>query len=161
MWKQKYANFRDTITFLGYVITQVGVEKDLSKVWAVTECSLPTMIKELQHFLGFANFYRRFIWNYSLIATSLTTLLWGKHKRLHWTQTAKVAFKGLKASFTTAPILKHPHPKVPFLVKVDASSCGIEMVKEDFPLCLLLSEADICENRGLLSSLSGSIGSKG
>lgn len=52
---------RDTIMFLGYVISQKGVEVDESKVEAVTNWPKPTTVKELQRFLGFANFYRRFI----------------------------------------------------------------------------------------------------
>ncbi|KAK3569596.1 hypothetical protein QTP86_002532 [Hemibagrus guttatus] len=50
-----------TITFLGYVISRQGVEMDLTKVQAVTEWPNPTTVKELQRFLGFANFYRCFI----------------------------------------------------------------------------------------------------
>ncbi|KAK3544440.1 hypothetical protein QTP86_012423 [Hemibagrus guttatus] len=52
---------RTTITFLGYVISWQGVEMDLTKVHAVTEWPNPTTVKELQRFLGFANFYQRFI----------------------------------------------------------------------------------------------------
>ncbi|KAK3513350.1 hypothetical protein QTP70_012355 [Hemibagrus guttatus] len=47
---------RATIKFLGYMISQQGVKMDLSKVHAVTEWPEPTMVKELQRFLGFANF---------------------------------------------------------------------------------------------------------
>ncbi|KAK3545186.1 hypothetical protein QTP70_001764 [Hemibagrus guttatus] len=66
---------RTTITFLGYVILQQGVEMDLTKVQAVTEWPNPTTVKELQRFLRFANFYRRFIRNYSSVAGPLTSLL--------------------------------------------------------------------------------------
>ncbi|KAK3549364.1 hypothetical protein QTP70_035069 [Hemibagrus guttatus] len=64
---------RTTITFLGYVISQQGVKMDLTKVRAVTEWPNPTTIMELQRFLGFANFYRCFIWNYSSVAGPLTS----------------------------------------------------------------------------------------
>ncbi|KAK3536301.1 hypothetical protein QTP86_002173, partial [Hemibagrus guttatus] len=57
-----------TITFLGYVILRQGVKMDLTKVRTVTEWPNPTTIKELQQFLGFANFYGRFIQNYSSMA---------------------------------------------------------------------------------------------
>ncbi|KAK3506442.1 hypothetical protein QTP70_017059, partial [Hemibagrus guttatus] len=99
-----------TVTFLGYVISQQGVEMDAVKVQAVTEWSTPTMVRELQRFLGFANFYRRFIRNYSSVAGPLTSLLRGKPKRLAWTDQARAAFQQLKDSFTTAPILRHPDP---------------------------------------------------
>ena len=115
-------------TFLGYKISHKGVEMDNGKVEAVTEWPRPTTLKELQRFLGFANFYRRFIRNYSSIAAPLTSLLKGKPKKLSWTQSAQTAFETLKTSFTTAPILKHPDPELPFIVEVDASDFGIGAV---------------------------------
>lgn len=56
-------------SFLGYHIGHQGVKMDESKVKAVTEWPQPSTLKELQRFLGFANFYRRFIRNYSMIAS--------------------------------------------------------------------------------------------
>ncbi|KAK3538674.1 hypothetical protein QTP86_012137 [Hemibagrus guttatus] len=119
---------RTTVTFLGYVISHRGVEMDINKVRAVTEWSAPSTIRELQRFLGFANFYRRFIRNYSSVAAPLTSLLRGKPKRLNWTNQAWAAFQQLKNSFTTAPILCHPDPDRPFVVEVDASSSGLGAV---------------------------------
>lgn len=81
---------------------------DQTKVTAVTTWPEPTNIKELQHFLGFTNFYRRFIHHYNTIAEPLTSLLKGKPKKLLWSDQARDAFEKLKASFTTAPILRHP-----------------------------------------------------
>ncbi|KAI2647139.1 Transposon Tf2-6 polyprotein [Labeo rohita] len=51
-----------------------------------------------------------------------------KPKKLYWTEEAGHAFDKLKASFTSAPILKHPDPELPFIVEVDASDCGIGAV---------------------------------
>ncbi|KAK3507847.1 hypothetical protein QTP70_001407 [Hemibagrus guttatus] len=76
---------RTTVTFLGYVISRQGVKMDVVKVRAVTEWPAPATVQELQHFLGFTNFYRRFIRNYSSVAGPLTSLLRGKPKRLAWT----------------------------------------------------------------------------
>ncbi|KAK3521465.1 hypothetical protein QTP70_005776 [Hemibagrus guttatus] len=89
-----------TITFLGYVISQQGVEMDHTKVHAVTEWPNTTTIKELQWFLGFTNFYRHFIQNYSSVAGPLTSLLRGKPRRLSWSDQAQAAFSNLKDSFT-------------------------------------------------------------
>ncbi|KAK3568298.1 hypothetical protein QTP86_003141 [Hemibagrus guttatus] len=84
--KPEKCEFHQTMmTFLGYVITRQGVEMDLTKVHAVTEWPSPTTVKELQWFLGFANFYRHFIRNYSSVAGPLTSLLRGKPRRLAWT----------------------------------------------------------------------------
>ncbi|KAK3515960.1 hypothetical protein QTP86_004678 [Hemibagrus guttatus] len=115
------------MSFLGYVITRQGVEMDVSKVQAVTEWPSPSTVKELQRFLGFANFYRRFIRNYSSVVGPLTSLLKGKPRRLAWTDQAQAqaAFQQLKECFTTAPILRHPNPDFPFVLEVDASSSGL------------------------------------
>ncbi|KAK3515261.1 hypothetical protein QTP70_013039 [Hemibagrus guttatus] len=119
---------RTTVTFLGYVISRQGVEMNVVKVQAVTEWSSPTTVQELQRFLGFANFYRRFIRNYSSVAGPLTSLLSGKPKRLAWMDQARAAFQQLKDCFTTAPILRHPDPDLPFMVEVGASSSGLRAV---------------------------------
>ncbi|KAL0164208.1 hypothetical protein M9458_039961, partial [Cirrhinus mrigala] len=85
-------------------------------------------VKELQCFLGFSNFYRRFIQNYSSITAPLTSLLRGKPKTLIWNPTAREAFQWLKEIFSTAPLLHHPDPKLPFTVEVDASTTGVGAV---------------------------------
>ncbi|KAK3512381.1 hypothetical protein QTP70_007448 [Hemibagrus guttatus] len=119
---------RTMVTFLGYVSSRRGVEMDMAKVRAVTDWPAPTTVWELQRFLGFANFYRRFIWNYSSVAGLLTSFLRGKPKRLAWTDQARAAFQQLKDCFTSAPILRHPDPDLPFVVEVDASSSGLGAV---------------------------------
>ncbi|KAK3539567.1 hypothetical protein QTP70_010278 [Hemibagrus guttatus] len=116
------------MTFLGYVIMRQGVEMAVTKVQVVTEWPSPTTVQELQRFLGFANFYRRFIRNYSSVAGPLTSLLKGKPRRLAWMDQAQAAFLQLKDCFTMAPILRHPDPDLPFMVEVDASSSGIGAV---------------------------------
>ncbi|KAK3566079.1 hypothetical protein QTP86_025539 [Hemibagrus guttatus] len=65
---------RSVVTFLGYMISHQGVEMDTVKVQAVTEWPEPPTVWELQRFLGFANFYRRFIRNYTSVAGPLTSL---------------------------------------------------------------------------------------
>ncbi|KAK3536584.1 hypothetical protein QTP86_013781, partial [Hemibagrus guttatus] len=119
---------RTTVTFLGYVISRQGVEMDVVKVRAVTEWPAPATVRELQHFLSFANFYQRFICNYSSVAGPLTLLLRGKPKRLAWMDQARAAFQQLKNCFTTSPILRHPDPDLPFVVEVDASNSGLRAV---------------------------------
>ncbi|KAK3514314.1 hypothetical protein QTP70_013800 [Hemibagrus guttatus] len=101
---------------------------DTVKVQAVTDWPAPTTVWELQRLLGFANFCRQFIRNYSSVAGPLTSLLSGKPKRLAWTDQARAAFQQLKDCFTTAPILRHPDPDLPFVVEVDASSSGLGAV---------------------------------
>ncbi|KAK3524539.1 hypothetical protein QTP70_029852 [Hemibagrus guttatus] len=127
--KPEKCEFHQTmITFLGYVTTRQGVAMDLTKVQVVTQWPSPTSVKELQRFLGFANFYRRFIHNYRSVVGPLTSLLREKPRRLAWTDQAQAAFLQLKDCFTTAPILRHPDPDLPFVLEVDASSSGIGAV---------------------------------
>ncbi|KAI2644826.1 Transposon Tf2-8 polyprotein [Labeo rohita] len=125
---EKYEFHVHQTSFLGYHISHQGVKMDSSKIQAVTEWPQPTTVKELQCFLGFANFYRRFIHNYSMVAAPLTSLLKGKPSKLAWTEMASQGFASLKERFTSAPILKHPDPNLPFIVEVDASDCGIGAV---------------------------------
>ncbi|KAI4903527.1 hypothetical protein NFI96_007480 [Prochilodus magdalenae] len=97
-----------SVSFLGYVISPAGVVMDDRKVEAVVNWPRPHAIRELQRFLGFANFYRRFIRNYSAVAAPLTSLLKGNAKSLKWTLQAESAFADLKQRFTTAPLTETP-----------------------------------------------------
>ncbi|KAL0190182.1 hypothetical protein M9458_012880 [Cirrhinus mrigala] len=99
-----------------------------TKVRAVVNWPQPTTVNELQRFLRFANFYRRFIHNFSSISTPLTSMIKGGRQWLSWTPPAVLAFQELKHRFTTAPILHHPDPDREFIVEVDASSTGIGAV---------------------------------
>ncbi|MGL5200451.1 MAG: RNase H-like domain-containing protein, partial [Aeromonas veronii] len=127
--KLEKCEFHQTSTaFLGYIISAEGVAMDDQKVQAVVNWPIPTTIKELQRFLGFANFYRRFIRNFSLVATPLTSMLRKGGSGLMWSTAASEAFQKLKCLFTTAPILHHPDPEQEFIVEVDTSSTGIGAV---------------------------------
>ncbi len=76
--KMEKCEFHQTqISFLGYIISSEGVAMDDKKVQSVLNWPQPKTVKELQRFLGFANFYRRFIRNFSTIAAPLTSLLRG------------------------------------------------------------------------------------
>ena len=60
---------------MGFIVTTSKIEIDPSKVEAVRDWPEPTTVKETQSFLGFANFYRRFIKDYSKVAALLTNLI--------------------------------------------------------------------------------------
>ncbi|ROL51528.1 Transposon Tf2-9 polyprotein [Anabarilius grahami] len=119
---------QSSVQFLGYTIDHSGIRMDERKVESITNWPEPSTIKELQCFLGFANFYRRFIMNYSSITHPFTNLLRHKPKSLSWTPAATNAFNHLKEAFTTAPLLVHPNPELPFVVEVDASTTGVGAV---------------------------------
>ncbi|KAL0147889.1 hypothetical protein M9458_056810 [Cirrhinus mrigala] len=125
---EKCTFHQSTIQFLGYEISPKGIQVDERKVDAIKSWPIPTSVKELQRFLGFSNFYRRFIHNYSAIISPLTDLLKGRPKSLSWTPEANLAMRTLRQAFTSAPLLVHPDPEKPFVVEVDASTSGVGAV---------------------------------
>ncbi|KAL0174051.1 hypothetical protein M9458_030019 [Cirrhinus mrigala] len=118
----------DKISFLGYVISPEGVSMDEQKVNAVLNWPRPKTLKELQRFLGFSNFYRRFIRHFSTVAAPLAAMVKRGTSRLTWSEPALQAFNDLRQRFTSAPVLHHPDPDKPFIVEVDASSTGVGAV---------------------------------
>ncbi|KAJ8333610.1 hypothetical protein SKAU_G00416180 [Synaphobranchus kaupii] len=113
-----------SVPFLGFIIEEGSIRADPAKVKAVTEWPQPSSRKHLQQFLGFANFYRRFIRNYSVIAAPLTKLT-STSVPFCWNPEAQQAFEQLKARFSSAPILCHPDTSRQFTVEVDASDTGV------------------------------------
>jgi len=77
-----------------------------TKVKTIQEWPEPKKIKDIQSFLGFANFYRCFIFNYSDIVIPLTHLT-RKDTPWNFNDKCKVAFNTLKQAFTSAPILTY------------------------------------------------------
>jgi RNase H-like domain found in reverse transcriptase/Reverse transcriptase (RNA-dependent DNA polymerase)/Integrase zinc binding domain/Chromo (CHRromatin Organisation MOdifier) domain/Integrase core domain len=108
------------VPFVGFLVSDTGIRMDPAKVKAVTEWPQPQSVHDIQVFLGFANFYRRFIDNYSDIVKPLTTLL-RKDVVFRWGNESQHAFETLKTAFTTAPILRHFDISQPAVVEVDAS----------------------------------------
>ena len=84
----------------------------------------PISRKELQRFLGFANFYRRFIRYYSSVATPLTALT-SNTSPFAWTSKAEATFLDLKTHFSSAPVLTLPDTGKQFVVEVDTSDTGV------------------------------------
>ncbi len=117
-----------TVSFLGFIVSSGNVQMDPGKIQAVLNWPQSCSVKEVQRFLGFANFYRRFIRNFSAIAEPLTTLTKKASSPFKWTERACHAFDRLKQLFTSAPILTLPDPELPFVVEVDASGVGVGAV---------------------------------
>ncbi len=117
-----------TVSFLGFILSCGSVQMDPSKVCAVLEWPHPDSLKQVQRFLGFANFYRRFIRGFSSIADPLTALTRRSGTPFQWTEKANQAFERLKQLFTSTPILTLPDPELPFIIEVDASDMGVGAV---------------------------------
>jgi hypothetical protein len=105
-----------------------GVEMESDCISAVGNWPTPTTVKEVQRFLGFANYYRRFIQGFGQVAAPITSLLKGGPVRLQWSAEADRDFGRLKALFTDAPVLAHPDPSLAFIVEVDSSEAGVGAV---------------------------------
>jgi len=90
----------------GYIITTKGIRMDLEKVSCVLGWETPKNVIDVQCFLGFANFYRRFIKDYSKVATPLTRMTkkeGGKYLPFVWGPEQQAAIDLLKKVFTSAP----------------------------------------------------------
>ena len=94
----------EKITFLGFVISAVGIKMDLAKVEAIHNWGAPKYVMDVQCFLGFANFHRRFIHRYSEMCQPLFELL-KKDTPFIWSPQCETVFKELKIAFTSTPIL--------------------------------------------------------
>jgi hypothetical protein len=94
---------------------------DPAKVMAVKEWEAPGKHKEVQVFLGFANFYQRFIRNYSRVVQPLNKLT-KKLMPFDWGPNQKQAFAELKQAFTTSPVLAHFDYEKDIVLGTDASS---------------------------------------
>ena len=137
------------VEFLGYIVTPKGVVMDPVRVQTIQEWPEPESYRDVQVFLGFANFYRRFIHDYSDVARHLSDHIaeasrdpargakgskaakktkkgptkW--HRPWTWPGEVQEAFRELRAKFTEAPLLRHFDPDQPLMVITDASNFAL------------------------------------
>ncbi|KAJ1038883.1 hypothetical protein NDA10_003520 [Ustilago hordei] len=116
-----------TVEFLGYIIKPMGIEMDPEKVRTVKEWPMPESIHDIQRFLGFANFYRRFIAHFARIAKPLTALVKPieRFKKFELPEEAQQAFHKLIQAFTSAGVLQHFDYHLPTRLETDASDFAI------------------------------------
>ncbi|CAI5485838.1 unnamed protein product [Closterium sp. Naga37s-1] len=101
------------VQFLGHMVSAEGVHVDPRKIEAVKKWKVPENVKELQQFLGFANYYNRFVPQYAKIAAPLTDLL-KKDTPFKWDTPHQQAMEQLQTALTTAPILLEEFHDVPY-----------------------------------------------
>ncbi|KAJ8495689.1 hypothetical protein ONZ45_g12751 [Pleurotus djamor] len=112
--------FKQTkIEYLGVVVSEGKVEMDPAKIAGVAEWPEPQNQTELQSFLGFVNFYRRFMKDYSHIARPLFDIQ--NAKEWTWTGRERTAFKQIKGLITSEPILAAPIESRPWRLEADSS----------------------------------------
>lgn len=114
----------EKIKILGHVVSAEGISPDPDKILAVSEFPIPKNVKDVQSFLGLANYYRKFVKSFADIARPLT-LLTRKNVKFDWQADQQVAFDTLKNCLTKAPVLSHFRPDLPIELHTDASGYGI------------------------------------
>src|SRR5882724_439977 len=113
--------------YLGYMLSPEGLTMAPYKVQIIQDWPEPQKVKDIQSFLGFANFYCRFIFGYSEITVPLTCLT-RKGTPWRFTDECRSAFEALKKAFTTAPVLTHWIPDTQITVETDASNYALAAV---------------------------------
>ena len=119
------------VKYLGMIITTKGIKMDPAKVATIVNWPQLKGIKDVQAFLGLANFYRRFIRGFSRLARPLTNLT-RKNTPFNWNEKCMKAFSQLKTMFTTAPVLAHYDPRLQSVVEVDASDYCVSGILSQF-----------------------------
>ena len=116
-----------SVVFLGYQISQDGLKMDPEKVSALSKWTTPRNLREVQSFLGFANFYRRFIPNFAATSHPLTNLT-RKGTPFVWNEPQASAFSSLLSAFAAPTVLAHPDFTLPFVLEADSSDYALGSV---------------------------------
>lgn len=112
------------MSFLGHVISSIGIIVDPSKVDVVLQWEYPKSVTKIRSFLGLAGYYCRFIKRFSNLSLPLTQLT-RKGQAYIWNIHCEESFRELKKKLNTTPILIFPYPHEPFVVYYDAFKKGL------------------------------------
>jgi hypothetical protein len=93
------------VDFFGHVVNAEGIKMQKSKVEAIQKWPRPMNVRDLQSFQGLANYYWRYITNFSTLAAPLTNAPRGQRKQLDRGKLEESAFHDVKRAYTTAPVL--------------------------------------------------------
>ena len=115
------------IEYLGMIVGNGQVRMDPVKVQGIAQWPTPTCVKDVRSFLGFCNFYRAFISDFSNIARPLNDLTC-KNRQWDWSDECERAFQALKDVCTREPVLKTPDWNKPFVMHTDASGYALGVV---------------------------------
>ena len=121
---------KDKLNYLGHTISSAGLQPESSKIEAVKSWPKPQSVTQVQQFLGFCNFYRRYVKNFSQIAEPLYALTRKTTTGFSWSAKCNAAFELLKQKLCTAPVLLVPTtgPSSQFVVTTDASKYALGAV---------------------------------
>ena len=112
---------------LGHLISNKGIQVDPTKIKVILSLPIPKTQREVRGFLGHAGYYRRFIENFSGVATTLFQLL-AKDSEFSWSSACQQSFKTLKEKLVQARVLRGPNWSLPFHISSDAldTTIGID-----------------------------------
>lgn len=119
--------FRDQVTYLVHVISRDGIATDPAKTERVASWPTPTSKREVQQFLGFAGYYRKFVKDFATIARPLHRLT-ERTASFTWTTDCQLAFDDLRQRLYSAPILAYLNFNHQFILDTNASDVGIVAV---------------------------------
>jgi hypothetical protein len=120
--KAKRCEFCQTrIEYLGMIIEEGKISMDTVKLGGIRDWPVPTTLKQTWSFLGFGNFYRKFISHYSELARPLNDLT-KKDKKFEWSTKCQEAFDTMKKQFMEELVLLMPDQSKPFQIESDASN---------------------------------------
>ncbi|GJP64605.1 hypothetical protein CLOP_g21580, partial [Closterium sp. NIES-67] len=126
--KQSKSEFAlEKVHFLGHMVSAQGVHVDPKKIEAVRTWKMRENVKELQQFLGFANYYNRFVAQYAKLAAPLTNVL-KKNTPYKWEPKHQDAMEQLKQALTSAPVLILPDPERDYVIEANASDQAVGAV---------------------------------
>ncbi|GKB37673.1 putative nucleotidyltransferase, ribonuclease H [Tanacetum coccineum] len=125
-WEKYYFMVTEGIV-LGHKVSCKGLEVDKAKIDVIAKLPPPTNVKAVRSFLGHAEFYRRFIKDFSKISRPMTKLL-EKDSVFNFDEECNKAFKTLKEKLTNAPIMVSPNWSLPFELMCHASDFAIGAV---------------------------------
>jgi len=108
------------VDYLEMIICENQIKMDPAKLKGIKNWPSLTTVKQVRSFLGFGNFYRKFIGHYADIARPLNDLT-KKDLTWNWTNTCEEAFEKLKEEFQKALVLLMPNSMKPFAIETDAS----------------------------------------
>jgi hypothetical protein len=111
------------VTYVGHTVNEHGMHFQRSKLDSVLNFELPTFGKQLKSFIGFCNYFRDHVENFSTKMFSLNQLLtdYDKRRRLVWTDETRQAFNDMKIAIHTCPSLFFMDDELPVFLHTDAS----------------------------------------
>jgi predicted aspartyl protease len=160
--------FQQEVKFLGHVVSPAGIQTDPDKLKAVREWPRPKDKHQLRSFLGLCTYYRRFVKGFADIAKPIHKLTEDKTPFI-WDKESESAFRSLKISLCTSPILSIPKIKGQYILDTDASNNGIgavlsqvqegeERVIEYYSKVLSKPERNYCVTRKELLVMVNAVG---